>query len=106
MNAHDIAPIIIKAVVQFYTESGVDEQSEDCNDFPLESIIAANSIFETVDFYNPDLEWSELQALAYGLWLMAYGLWPIAYGLWLMAYDLRLIAYGLWLMAYGNQPQR
>ena len=41
LNAHSVAPIVVKAVVQFYTESGVDEQSEDCDDFPLESNTAA-----------------------------------------------------------------
>ena len=30
--------------------------TEDCNDFPLESIVTANAIFESVDFYYPDLE--------------------------------------------------
>ena len=41
--------------VQFYTECGVDEWGEDCDDFPLESIVTANGIFESTDFYNPDL---------------------------------------------------
>ena len=49
--AHNVAP---KAVMQFCT--GIDEPIEDCNDFPLESIVAANGIFEAVDFYHPDLE--------------------------------------------------
>ena len=56
LNAHNIAPIVVKAVVQFYTESGINEQSEECNDCPLESIITANDIFEAVNFYHPDLE--------------------------------------------------
>ena len=30
--------------------------SEDCDDFPLESIVTACGIYETVDFYHPDLE--------------------------------------------------
>ena len=54
MNAHSVAPIVVEAVVQFYTESGVDEQSEDCDDFPLESITAATIIYESIDFYDPD----------------------------------------------------
>ena len=46
LKARNVAPIVIEAVVQFYTESGIDEQSEECNDFPLESIVTANGIFE------------------------------------------------------------
>ena len=68
LKAHDVAPIVIEAIVQFYTESGIDEQSEECNDFPLESI-TANGIFEVVDFYHPDLE----SGLNSKHWLMAYG---------------------------------
>ena len=56
LKAHDVAPIVVEAVVQFYIESGIDERSEECNDFPLESIIAANGFYETIDFYHPDLE--------------------------------------------------
>ena len=56
LKVHDVAPIVVEAVVQFYTESGIDERSEECNDFPLESILAANGIYEAVDFYHPDLE--------------------------------------------------
>ena len=56
LKARDVAPIVVEAVVQFYTESGIDERSEECNDFPLESIITANGIFEVVDLYHPDLE--------------------------------------------------
>ena len=56
LNAHNVAPIVVKAVVQFYTETGVNEPSEECNDCPLESIITANDIFEAVNFYHPDLE--------------------------------------------------
>jgi hypothetical protein len=58
LKAHNVAPIVIEAAVQFYTESGihVHEQREECNDFPLESIVTANSIFEAVDFYHPDPE--------------------------------------------------
>ena len=56
LKAHDVTPAVIKGGVQFYTESRIDEQSEDCNDFPFESTILANGIFESVDFYHPDLE--------------------------------------------------
>ena len=56
LKAYDVAPAVIGAVVHFYTESGVDVQSEDCIDFPPESIVTANGIFEAVDFYHPDLE--------------------------------------------------
>ena len=51
LKAHSVAPV---AVVQFYTGSGIclHEQSEECNDFPLESILTANGIFETVDFFT------------------------------------------------------
>ena len=34
LKVHDVAPVVVKAVFQFYTESGVDEESEDCDDFP------------------------------------------------------------------------
>ena len=71
LKAHDVAPIVIEAVVQFYIESGIDERSEECNDFPLESIIAANGLYETIDFYHPDLE----SGLNSKHWLMACGLW-------------------------------
>ena len=54
MKAHDVAPIVVEAVVHFYTESGVEEHSEDYEDFP-ESIVTANGIFEAVDFYNSDI---------------------------------------------------
>ena len=66
---------MLECVVQFYTESGINEQSEECNGCPLESITTANDIFEAVNFYHPDLEsaWFQLKTLAYGLWLMAYG---------------------------------
>ena len=53
LKAHDVAPAVINAVVHFYTES---EMSEDCDDFLLESIVTAYGIYETVDFYHPDLE--------------------------------------------------
>ena len=55
LKAHDVDPIVVEAVVQFYTESGVEELSEDCNDFPLEFIVTANGIYESIDFYDPDL---------------------------------------------------
>ena len=55
LKAHDVTPAVVEAVVQFY-ESGVDKLNEDCDDFPLESIITATGIFEAVDFYHPDLE--------------------------------------------------
>ena len=58
LKAHDETPAVVEAGVQFYTESGVDELSEDCNDFPLESIVTANGIFKAVDFYHT--EWSQL----------------------------------------------
>ena len=69
LKNHDVAPIVIEAVVQFYTESGLDEPSEDCDDFPLESIILANSILsDEIDFFPTQIfyQWSELKALAYG----------------------------------------
>ena len=53
LKTHNVAPIVVEAIVQFYIEY---EQSEECNDFPLESIVTANGIFEAVDFYHPDLE--------------------------------------------------
>ena len=56
LKAHDVAPIVVEAVMQFYIESGIHELSEECDDFPLESIVTANGIFETVDFYHPDIE--------------------------------------------------
>ena len=48
-----------------------DDQSEECNNFPLESINTANGIFEVVVFYHPDIE----SGLNTKHWLMAYGLW-------------------------------
>ena len=48
LKSHDVAPIVVKAVVQFYTESGVDEHSEDREDLPIESIVTAKGIFEAV----------------------------------------------------------
>ena len=65
LKAHDVTPAIVEAVVQFY-ESGVYELNEDCDDFPLESIITAKGIFEAVDFYHPDLE----SGLSSKHWLM------------------------------------
>ena len=56
LKAHDVAPTLVEAVVQFYIESGIHESSEECDDFPLESIVTANGIFETVHFCHPDLE--------------------------------------------------
>ena len=55
LKAYDVAPVVVEAVVQFYTESGIDEHSEDCADLPIESIVTANGIFEAVDFYNFDI---------------------------------------------------
>ena len=55
LNAHGVTPIVVEVVVQFYTEAGVDELSQDSDDFPLESIIAANGIYESIDFDDPDL---------------------------------------------------
>ena len=55
LMAHDVTPIVVEAVIQFYTESGVDERSEDFVDFPLESIVTASEIFEAIDFYNTHL---------------------------------------------------
>ena len=53
LNSKYVAPAVIEGVVQFYTESGVDEDCKDCNDFTLVSIVIANGIFEAVDFYHP-----------------------------------------------------
>ena len=53
LKAHNVAPIVVEAIIQFYTESGITEESSD-NDLPSESIVA-NGIFEAVDFYNPEL---------------------------------------------------
>ena len=66
LKAHDVAPAVIEGVVQFYTESGGDEHSKDCNDFPFKSIILANGIFESVDFYHTVLE----SSLYSNHWLM------------------------------------
>ena len=62
LNAHDVAPAVIDAVVQFYTISGVDEMS----DFPLQSIVTACGIYKMVDFYHPDLK----SGLSSKHWLM------------------------------------
>ena len=45
LKAHNVAPVVVEAVVQVYTESRIDGQSEERNDFPLESIVIANGIF-------------------------------------------------------------
>ena len=45
LKARDVAPIVVEAVIHFYTKSGIDEQSEEYNDFPLESIVTANGVF-------------------------------------------------------------
>ena len=50
LKAHDVAPVVVKAVVQFYTD-----RSEDCDELPLEPIVPANGISEAVYFYNPTL---------------------------------------------------
>ena len=63
LKTHDVAPVVVEAVVQFYTESGIDEQGEIAMILPLSLLLLQMAFLKQYTFTTL---WSKLQTLAYG----------------------------------------
>ena len=55
LKSHNISFKVIKAVAQYYIDTGINELNEVCDVIPLASLALAESIVETIGFDDPKI---------------------------------------------------